>query len=331
MPTVPLVSIVILTWNSASHLPVCLSALSQQTMQDVEIIFVDNGSTDGSLDLLETLRLNFPMRTERLRSNRGFAAANNLGARLAQGRWLALLNADAYPESHWLENLIKAAEQNPQFNFFSSRQLQADTPEVLDGAGDAYHISGLAWRQGYNLPAEAQGLQTGEVFGACAAAALYRTQDFLHVGGFDETYFSYYEDVDLSFRLRLAGGRCLYVSDAVVHHVGSASTGKTSDFVYHHVHRNLVWTYLKNMPGALFWLFLPLHMAVNLYVSMQVWIKEGRSIVFKAKLDALRALPSVIRMRRQVQNMRKVSLRELYRVMSKAVPAPRVRVQTHSK
>jgi GT2 family glycosyltransferase len=121
----------------------------------------------------------------------------------------------------------------------------------LDGAGDEYHVSGLAWRRFYNHLANGYGLKPEEVFGACAAAAMYRREDFLKIGGFDEDYFSYFEDVDLSFRLRLAGGRCLYVPDAIVHHVGSASTGKLSDFVVYYGHRNLVWTFFKDMPGTL--------------------------------------------------------------------------------
>ncbi|HRQ23139.1 MAG TPA: glycosyltransferase family 2 protein, partial [Anaerolineales bacterium] len=200
---------------------------------------------------------------------------------------------------------------------------QADTPELLDGPGDTYQASGLAWRRHYNHPASEYGLHAEEVFGACAAAALYRREDFLAVGGFDETYFAYFEDVDLSFRLRLAGGRCLYVSDAVVHHVGSASTGKTSDFAYYHVHRNMVWTYFKNMPALLFWWFLSLHVLINTYLTLSFLIKEKRWIVLKAKWDALCGLPAVLRARQKVQAARKVAWRDLYRAMEKDLFAPR--------
>lgn len=322
LPT-PLISVVIVTWNNAAHLTQCLSALSRQTVQDFEIILVDNGSTDNGADGLDTRWTGLQLTVHRLPSNLGFAAANNIGSRLARGKWIVLLNADAFPQPDWLEQLVKAAEDNPDFNFFASRQIQADTPNLLDGTGDVYHASGLAWRQHYNRPVRYYGLHSGEVFGACAAAAMYRREDFLEVGGFDESYFSYYEDVDLSFRLRLAGGRCLYVSDAVVHHVGSASTGKTSDFTYYHVHRNLVWTFFKNMPAPLFWFFLPLHAVVNIYLSLYILIKEGRGIVLKAKWDALRGLPAVLRKRKQAQSMRKAGLRDLYRVMEKDLFAPR--------
>ncbi len=319
----PLISVVIVIWNSAAHLAQCLSALSKQTVQGFEIILVDNGSTDNGADGLDTRWIGLPLTVQHLPSNLGFAAANNIGSRLARGKWIVLLNADAFPRPDWLEQLVKAAEDNPDFNFFASRQIQANTPNLLDGTGDVYHASGLAWRQHYNRPVRYYGLHSGEVFGACAAAAMYRREDFLRMGGFDETYFSYFEDVDLSFRLRLAGGRCLYVSDAVVHHVGSASTGKTSDFTYYHVHRNLVWTFFKNMPAPLFWFFLPLHAVVNIYLSLYILIKEGRGIVLKAKWDALRGLPAVLRKRKQAQSMRKAGLRDLYRVMEKDLFAPR--------
>lgn len=284
---------------------------------------MDNGSEDGGVDGIREQFPDLDVRIKKLESNLGFAVANNLGARLARGTWLALLNADAYPEADWLENLIAAAEDNPQFTFFSSRQIQADTPRLLDGAGDTYHASGLAWRQHYNRPVNEYGLYAEEVFGACAAAALYRRDDFLAVGGFDETFFSYFEDVDLSFRLRLMGGRCLYVPNAVVHHVGSASTGKTSDFAYYHVHRNMVWTYFKDMPALLFWWFMPLHMLINTYLAFSFLIKEKRSIALKAKWDAFRSLPAILRSRRQVQSARKAGWRDLYRVMEKDLFAPR--------
>lgn len=105
---------------------------------------VDNGSTDGALDGVGSRWPRLTLHVERLVENRGFAAANNLGARLVQGHWLALLNSDAFPDPDWLEKLLQAAERYLEFPFFASRQLQANAPHLLDGAGDAVHISGLA-------------------------------------------------------------------------------------------------------------------------------------------------------------------------------------------
>ncbi len=323
MQPAPFVSVIIVTWNSKPYLFNCLSALSKQTIQDFEVVLVDNGSTDNSLDNMKYQWRDHQLIVESLDANLGFAVANNIGARLARGKYLALLNADAFPEPDWLEGLLKAAQDNPQFTFFASRQIQANTPELLDGTGDAYHVSGLAWRQNHNHLANAYGAQSCEVFSACAAAALYSRDDFLKAGGFDEDYFSYFEDVDLSFRLRLAGGRCLYVPQAVVYHVGSASTGKESDFAFYHGYRNLVWTFFKDMPASLFWAYLPRHMLMNMYKSIVFLIRRKRSVILKSQVDAFRALPAILRKRKRVQQTRTVSSWEIQSVMTKEPFIPR--------
>lgn len=322
MPTPPLISVIIVSWNSAKHLPHCLDCLSQQTFQNFEVILVDNGSLDGGTNNLEQKYPQLALHIERLTSNLGFAFANNRGARIARGKWLALLNADAFPAADWLEKLLQAADQYPEFSFFSSRQVQADRPDLLDGSGDEYHVSGLAWRRFYNYQAQNYGFTEEEVFSACGAAALYSRDDFLKVAGFDEGYFSYFEDVDLSFRLRLLGKRCLYVPQAVVHHVGSASTGKVSDFAIYHGHRNLVWTYFKNMPGALFWRYLPLHMLMNMFFTISFILKGKGLAILRAKIDAFCRLPAIIRTRRQIQNSRKIPVHEIWQAMNRELFAP---------
>lgn len=316
------VSIITVAYNSALYIQKCLNSLRDQTFNDFEIIFINNGLQDGSMEIVQDYRNVFDIKIIEQPQNIGFAAANNIGANLAQGEWIILLNADAYPEPNWLEQLIKAAEDYPKYNFFSSRQVQYNMPHLLDGAGDEYHVSGLAWRRYYNYFEKEHGLEQEEVFGACAAAAMYRREDFLKMGGFDEDYFSYFEDVDLSFRLRLAGGHCLYVPQALVHHVGSASTGKLSDFVVYHGHRNLVWTYFKDMPNILLWLYMPLHLAMNLFFIVSfIFQGKGRAIL-RAKWDALRGIPAVLRKRKNVQSMQTVSNREIYRFMSENILAP---------
>jgi len=309
----PLISIILVTWNSATYLPHCLESLSLQTFKDFEVIVVDNGSTDGTLDDLESRWSEVTMQVLRLGENKGFAAANNLGARLARGQWLALLNPDAFPAPEWLEQLLHAAESHPQA-CFASRQVQAGAPHLLDGEGDAYHVSGLTWRRGYGLPV-CEKAELEEVFSPCAAAALYPCQAFLEVGGFDEEYFAYQEDVDLGFRLRLQGRPCYYVPGAVVQHVGSASTGKRSAFVIYHGHRNLVWTYFKDMPPALFWTFLPLHLVMNLYSLVSFTLRGQGRAIWRAKREALLGLGAMLRKRKEIQRQRRVSAKEVYRLM----------------
>ena len=318
----PYVSIIIAVWNSAEYLSRCLECLLAQTFKDFEVLLVDNGSTDDSLVGVENHWKSLRLRVERLGENKGFAAANNLGARLARGHWLALLNSDAFPEPDWLDQLLMAAENNPEFSFFASRQLQANAPHLLDGAGDAFHISGLAWRRYSCFPAAQFGLETVEVFSPCAAAALYSRRAFLQVDGFDEDFFSYHEDVDLGFRLRLQGFRCLYVPGAVVQYIGSATYGAQSDFALYHWQRNFIWSFVQNMPSALLWQALPAHLISNLIYQLNYTIRGRGSVLWKAKMDALRGLSRALRKRREIQNTRQASRADLLRTMERGPLQP---------
>jgi GT2 family glycosyltransferase len=200
--------------------------------------------------------------------------------------------------------------------------LLASTPQYLDGAGDSYHVSGRAWRNGHRVSSAEWPAADGEVFGPCAAAALYRREAFDEVGGFDEQYFCYFEDVDLAFRLRLRGHRCVYVHSAIVRHVGSALSGYRGNFAVYHGERNAVWTFIKNMPGPLLWLYLPQHIALNVAALMYYpWRGQGK-VVFRAKLDALRGLAAVLRRRKLVQRGRRVNPWTLRRALRRGVLEP---------
>jgi len=309
------VAVLIVNYNSGKYLRRALEALSHQTLRDFRVIVVDNASSDGSEEGLEGRYSN--VKLVRAGRNLGFAAGNNLGLEHAGAAdWIALLNPDAFAEPDWLENLLLAAYANPQFSFFGCRMLLADMPDVLDGTGDVYHVSGMAWRRDHGRRAERGVSKPGEIFSPCAAAALYSRAALEEVRGFDEGYFCYFEDVDLAFRLRLRGRRCRYVPDAVVHHVSSGIVGRRSDFATYHGHRNMVWTYVKNMPLGLFWLFLPLHLLANL-ASIAVCAARGQlGVVLRAKRDALCGLRDVMRRRREVQAARKIGMSDLLAVMN---------------
>jgi GT2 family glycosyltransferase len=311
----PRVSIVLTSWNSGAYLPRCLGCLVAQTFQDFEVIVVDNGSTDGSVDHLEQDWPALKFHIQRMEKNTGFAVANNMGARLAHGRWLALLNTDAFPELDWLENLVSGAQQNPQFSFFASRQIQDRAPDRLDGCGDALHFSGFAWRRNYNEPADQCGLEAIEVFSACGAAAFYDRAAFLSVGGFDEDFFAYHEDVDLGFRLRLKGHRCLYNPRASVNHMGSASQGERSDFVFYHGHRNIIWSFVQNMPGGLFWMYFPAFLVANMYYLAYFTLRGSGKALWRAKIDALKGLKKALQKRKLIQQSRVVSNHDLVSVL----------------
>lgn len=311
------VTVILVNWNGELFLERCLAALVKQSVQPHEIILVDNASSDSSLDIVKQFS---SVRLLAQSRNTGFAAGNNLAilAAAEHSDWIVLLNPDAFPEERWLEELLSASLRHPTIDVFGSKLVNAAAPDYLDGKGDEYHVSGLVWRSGHGLKEQIQDSEEREIFSPCAAAAMYRRSAVVEMGGFDEDFFCYVEDVDLGFRLRLAGHRCLYVPKSVAHHVGSGTTGgQHSDFSVYHGHRNLVWTFVKDMPGLLFWLLLPLHVMLNL-ISVIWFAFQGRGgVILRAKRDALMGLPKMWRKRREVQKSRVVSMGEIWRVLDK--------------
>jgi len=311
------VSVITVNWNAGELLERCVSSLLAQTVLPHEIIVVDNASTDGSINRIVD---QFPsVRVIESDRNLGFAAANNLAIREASSgsEWIVFLNPDAFPEPGWLGALLSAATGHPECVVFGSRLMDANSPGVVDGVGDVYHASGLVWRAGHGALLGSHESVAREIFSPCAAAAMFRKDALLAAGGFDEDFFCYVEDVDLGFRLRLLGHRCWYVPDSIALHVGSAVTGRHSDFSVYHGHRNLVWAFMKNMPGVLFWLLLPLHVALNL-VSIILFALRGQgAVILRAKRDALLGLPKMWRKRQQVQKARVASVRDIWRVLDK--------------
>ena len=309
----PAVSIIVLNWNGLRYLGRCLDAIAAQTFQDYEVLVLDNNSTDGSVEDVPQRWPAFQM--VRFSQNLGFAAGNNRGAELARGRWIAFLNNDAFPEPEWLAHLFGAAQAHSAYSFFSSRLVYADDAERAQDTGNIYHVSGFAWPRDNNCPVQNAHLQGGEVFSPCAAAALYDRAAFLEVGGFDEQFVSHFEDVDIGFRLRLRGHRCLYVPEAVVAHVGSASYGQESDRTVFQVQRNVVWSFIANMPGWLLWKYLPAHIFANLVFLIYYSLRGQGKAVWKAKWQAIRSIPALLKKRKAVQRLRRVNSAEIARVL----------------
>jgi len=314
-------SVIIVNWNGGLFLERCLAVLMEQTVKPHEIILLDNASSDESLEIARR----FPsVRLIALDRNTGFAQGNNLAIQAASNEteWIALINPDAFAEPRWLAALLEAGASNPGFDVFGSKLVSAGDSSVLDGAGDAYHVSGLVWRMGHGSPVPISAENEREVFSPCAAAALYRRSALCKIGGFDEDYFCYVEDVDLGFRLRLEGYRCLYVPQSVAHHVGSGTTGgQHSDFAIYHGHRNLVWTFVKDMPGILFWFLLPLHVSLNLASIIWFALRGQGGVIWRAKRDAVLGLPKMWRKRQHIQKTRLASASEVWRQLDKRMIA----------
>ncbi|HED16817.1 MAG TPA: glycosyltransferase family 2 protein [Gammaproteobacteria bacterium] len=311
-------SIIIVNWNSWELLALCLEALARQTNKGFKVYVADNASeSPPPAEIFSILPdLNYIQND----NNIGFAAANNtLIEQARDAQWTVLLNPDTCPEPDWIAQLLDATKRYTDYQAYSSRLVQYDNHELLDGDGDEYHVSGLAWRKGFNKRYSERVTPT-EVFSPCAAAAMYRTDVLLELGGFDEDFFCYFEDVDLGFRLRLAGHKCLLIPSAVVYHVGSATTGgQQSDFSVYYGHRNLVWTFVKNMPGLLFWLFLPVHILLNI-ISLFWFIFKGQGrVILRSKRDALARLPRMLRKRKAIQVHRVASISALWRIMNKSI------------
>ena len=298
MSSIPIVRVIVLNWNGRSWLGGCLEALRQQVGGPFEIVLVDNGSTDGSADFV---RERFPeCRVVALGVNIGFAAGNNAGARGATVPYLAFLNNDTKVDPGWLAALVAAAESDPSVGLVTSRVVFMDRPDVIDSAGDGYLRCGGAFKHLHGQRVDGR-LASREVFGACGAAFLIRRDLFEVLGGFDEDLFMVYEDVDLSYRARLRGGRCVYADAASVKHAGSASLGLASSLAVYHGQRNLEWTWIKNSPRALLVRSLPAHVLYNL-AGLAAYARAGRLGAWcRGKVAALRGLPAVWRKRREVQ------------------------------
>lgn len=238
-------SVVIPNWNGRSWLPGCLDSISRQTQPAAEVIVVDNGSTDGSL---QYLRAEHPtIRILAMERNTGFAYAVNPGLELAGQELVALLNTDVVLEPDWLQRMGTALISDPDAASVACKMLELNDPRFVYDAGDVLRRDGACDQRGRFGPDDGRWDAPGEVFGACAGAALYRRTAVLALGGFDERYFAYLEDVDLALRLRLAGWRCRY-EPVVARHAGEGSSDQLVGAHHYLVQRNTMLLVGKAFP-----------------------------------------------------------------------------------
>jgi GT2 family glycosyltransferase len=296
------VAVVIPSWNSVDLLPDCLGSLAGQGVE-VEIIVVDNGSSDGSLEYLRRQGV----RHVALPSNAGFAAAVNRGVAETTAPAVLVLNADAVLEPGAIVAMLDALEADAELGGVQPRILQLEQDEGRDvgtarlySAGQALSRDGRAFELAAGEAQSDRYLQAREVFGVCGAACLLRRQLFSELGGYDERYFSFYEDVDLNVRSRIAGWRFAYVPAAVVWHLGNASwmaeAPRPSAWNARLVARNRIATQAKFMPLR----SLPRILVVEAAALIRAAAQRRLRATLRGKVEGLRLLPAMVRDRRRL-------------------------------
>jgi GT2 family glycosyltransferase len=288
--------------------------LGAQSFRDFETWLVDNGSSDASLRLVGDL---FPwVQVIALEHNMGFCKGNNVAIRRSLGDLVVLLNNDTLVDSQWLQELQRAAVERPAVSIFASRILQLRQPELLYSAGDSYAAYGLGYRRGEGSPADRYEAFE-EVFSGCGCAVLYRRSMLDQIGLFDEDFFSNFEDVDLAFRARLAGHRCMYVPRSKVYHYGSGTAGVANPNVVYLTSRNCEYVFFKNMPTRLLLRYLPAHLAMISGSLFRQRTPGTARAYLGGKLAFLAALPRLMRKRMQIQRMRVACPEQLERMMDR--------------
>lgn len=289
-------------------------SLREQTFRDFEIIVVDNGSTDGSQNFVVE---HFPeARLVPLEKNRGFCVGNNCGFKYAKGDFIALLNNDAIACREWLDELYRGIQSSPKIGFCASRILFFDSRDYIDSAGDGFGICGVGFKRGHCSKSYSFSLSE-EVFGACGAGAIFRRSMLDDTGFFDEDLFLIHEDVDLSFRARLRGYKCLFIPSAMIYHRCNETLGRFSDNYVYYGQRNLEIVYFKNMPGKLMARYFHHHLVYNFLAFFYFLFKGKGRIFLKAKFDFLRMMPMVLRKRKQIQGSMIVAEAEIDAILER--------------
>ena len=327
-PDSPLISIVVLNWNGQQVVEKCLRSLQEQTYCPLELIVVDNASTDGSADLVKE---RFPdVNLIVNQTNLGFGGGNNVGIRASQGRYIMMLNNDTRLDSRCVEELKRSVEKEDRYGACASKILLEYEDNLIDAAGIVVCPDGLSIGRG-RLEKGNTYDEEAEVFFASDCACLYRREMLEDIGLYDEDFFAYADETDMGWRAQLAGWKCIYNPKAVVYHFHSASAGTYSPFKAYLVERNRIWVAIKNFPISLlifgqfytFWRYV-----LQAYGAFTGKGAAGRftsdfskgeliKILIKVYLSLWRQLPLMLRKRRAIQKKKRISNREVFRLITR--------------
>jgi GT2 family glycosyltransferase len=307
---------IVVNYNGKACLRECINSLLHTDYPNFEILIVDNGSEDGSLESVRRLLRDGRLRQLRLEENVGYAAACNSGARHVSGRILVFLNNDLEVDPKWLRPLVSLMQEDPTVGAIQPKLVLKDSPEQIDAAGGFIDIFGCAH--------ERRGLSTEytsicEVFYAKGAAILVSSDEFAKLGGFDDDFFLYYEETDLCWRLWLSGHRVMYVPSSIVYHAGAATTSSVNlerrSELYSMVRLNRSRMILKNYEIKYLFLLTPIILLNNLKDTLVLMLLGARLSAVLATLKVpwllLKDLRTTLTKRYSARQFRKISNRKL--------------------
>jgi hypothetical protein len=313
----PLLTVAIATYEGRKLLQGVLASLAGQSLRTrMEVVVIDDGSIDGTGAWLREQRPEVELIAHE--ANLGVTRSLNEGLQLARGDYVALLNNDVELAPDCLERLLDDLRAHPRAAVSTPKLLDFADRTRLDGAGDLFTRWGMATRRGHGEVDRGQYDVPEQVMGACAAVAVYRREAIDAVGGMDEDFFAYLEDVDWSLRARLAGWECRYEPGAVAFHMGSATLGAgPSAFNLFHVQRNGVWILAKDLPLSTMLRLSPFLLAGQAWSLARAARHRQLGAWAQAWRSALGGLPGVLASRRRIQSSRAIGPRELERWISR--------------
>jgi GT2 family glycosyltransferase len=329
-PRRPLVSAIVVNWNGGAMLDECLASLFAQTWKELEVVLVDNASSDGSAQRAVAM-YGDRLRLVQNRANEGFARGNNLGFAAARGEWLFLLNNDAIAAPEAIAELMQFVAGRDDVGMLACRINRLGEPNVFDSAGLLIYPDGVCRPRGWQEKDLGQYDRAEPVLAPHGCACAYRRSMIDDVGAFDEAYFCYLEDLDLGMRGQLGAWHCWYVPTARVLHRKSATAGNYSKFKAYHVERNRIWNAVKLLPR--FILVMSPLFTMNRYL-MQGYAAATHSglsaefvkeyswwqlllVLIRAYLAASWRLPAMLIARRRLTKRRRITTRQWYELISR--------------
>jgi GT2 family glycosyltransferase len=299
------VSVVVPNWNGMRFVGMCLDSLAKLDFEDYEVIVVDNGSADGSREMIEE---QYPdVKLLKLPDNMGFAIACNEGIKASNAEYIVLLNNDIEVTPDWLRELYEGMERHPECGMGTTKMMFLDQRDVFYNTGDLFHSWSAGGGRGQGEKDVGQYEKEDYVFGACAGAGIYRREFFNQVGLFDEDFFIFAEDVDLNMRGQLQGLKAVYLPKAKVFHIGTATVGLYSDRYVYLCKRNDIWVFIKNYSLKMYFKYLS-SIWKHQFADIKYFTYRGQGqILLKSKWDALKLLPQMLYRRNKIQSTRTTS------------------------